>query len=122
MTAGIETLKMLKEPGVWEGMEAQGAKLMAGLGAAAQGAGIDVSVSRLGTMFGLFFNPGPVTDWDSAAASDTERFANYFRGMLAQGIYLAPSQFEAGFLSTAHGDAEIDKTIAAAERVMDGLV
>ena len=122
MTAGIETLKMLKEPGVWEGMEAQGAKLMDGLNSAARGAGIDVSVSRLGTMFGMFFNPGPVTDWDSAAASDTERFANYFRGMLAQGIYLAPSQFEAGFLSTAHGDAEIDKTIAAAETVMDGLV
>ena len=121
MTAGIETLKALKEPGVWEGMEAQGAKLMDGLGEAARGAGIDVSVSRLGTMFGLFFNPGPVTDWDSAAASDTERFGHYFRGMLEQGVYLAPSQFEAGFLSTAHGDAEIDKTIAAAEAVMSTL-
>ncbi len=121
MTAGIETLKALREPGVWDGMEAQGAKLMDGLGAAARGAGIDVSYSRLGTMFGMFFNPGPVTDWDSAAASDTERFGNYFRGMLEQGVYLAPSQFEAGFLSTAHGDVEIDKTIAAAEIVMADL-
>jgi glutamate-1-semialdehyde 2,1-aminomutase len=121
MTAGIETLKALQEPGVWDGLETQGEKLIAGLNAAAEGAGVPVTLGRLGTMFGLFFNPGPVTDWDSAAQSDTDRFARYFRGMLAQGVYVAPSQYEAGFLSTAHGDEEIGRTIAAAERVLDEI-
>jgi glutamate-1-semialdehyde 2,1-aminomutase len=118
MTAGIETLRAITEPGVWDGLEAKGAKLMQGLDAAAGEAGLPVSHSRVGTMFGLFFNEGPVTDWPSAATSDTARFGRYFQGMLEHGVYIAPSQFEAGFLSTAHGDAEIDKTIEAALAVM----
>lgn len=121
MTAGIETLRGIMEPGVWDRLDAQGAKLMAGLDAAAKAAGISVSHSRAGTMFGLFFNRGPVTNWDSAAASDTARFARYFQGMLEHGVYVAPSQFEAGFLSTAHGDAEIEKTITAAAAVMEEI-
>lgn len=118
MTAGIETLRAIMEPGVWDGLEAKGAKLMQGLDAAAGEAGLPVSHSRVGTMFGLFFNEGPVTDWPSAATSDTARFGRYFQGMLEHSVYIAPSQFEAGFLSTAHGDAEIDKTIEAAHAVM----
>jgi glutamate-1-semialdehyde 2,1-aminomutase len=72
-------------------------------------------------MFGLFFNDGPVSDWDSAARSDVDKFGRYHKGMLEEGIYLAPSQFEAGFISTAHGDGEIEATLAAAEKVFAKL-
>lgn len=121
MTAGIETLRALQEPGVWDALEATGERLMSGLAAAAKGAGISISHSRVGTMFGMFFVDGPVVDWPSASKSDTKRFGKYFQGMLEQGVYLAPSQFEAGFISTAHGNAEIDKTVQAAERVFATL-
>ena len=121
MTAGIETLRALQEPGVWDGLEATGERLMSGLAAAAKGAGIPISHSRIGTMFGMFFVDGPVVDWPSASKSDTKRFGKYFQGMLEQGVYIAPSQFEAGFISTAHGVAEIDKTIQAAERIFATL-
>ncbi|MFQ5400361.1 MAG: glutamate-1-semialdehyde 2,1-aminomutase [Anaerolineae bacterium] len=117
MAAGIETLKALQEPGVWEGLEAAGARLLEGLKAAAMRAGVPIYANRIGSMFGLFFQEGPVINWETAAQSDTARFGRYFQGMLARGVYLAPSQFEAGFLSTAHGDAEIEATIAAANTV-----
>jgi glutamate-1-semialdehyde 2,1-aminomutase len=110
MTAGIETLRVLGEPGVWEALEAAGARLEAGL----RSLGDSVQTERVGTMFGLFFSDVPVTSWPTARSSDTERFAAFHRAMLERGVYLAPSQFEAGFISTAHGDAEIDLTIAAA--------
>ncbi|MCA9932488.1 MAG: glutamate-1-semialdehyde 2,1-aminomutase [Anaerolineales bacterium] len=116
MTAGIETLKLLRQPGVWDGMEAAGAQLIAGLTEAARQAGVPVQVNRIGTMFGLFFAEEPVTNWATASKADTVRFGRYFRAMLEQGVYLAPSQFEAGFLSTAHGTAVIEATIAAAEK------
>jgi glutamate-1-semialdehyde 2,1-aminomutase len=118
MTAGIETLKILQQPGVWDGLEQAGAQLLAGLQAAAQKAGIPVTANRLGTMFGLFFQAGPVVNWDTAVQSNTKRFGQYFQAMLKNGIYLAPSQFEAGFISTAHGQTEIEATIAAAEKAM----
>lgn len=121
MTAGIETLKALQEPGVWDGLEATGGRLLSGIAAAAEAARIPISHSRVGTMFGFFFTEGPVTDWPSAAKSDTKRFGQYFQGMLEQGVYVAPSQFEAGFVSTAHGATEIDKTIQAVERVFATL-
>ena len=121
MTAGIETLKRLRDRAVWDRFEEIGDTLMAGIADAAAGAGIPISHSRVGTMFGFFFQQGPVTGWGSAAASDTERFAAYFRGMLERGVYVAPSQFEVGFLSTAHGEAEIAATIEAAEAVFAGL-
>jgi glutamate-1-semialdehyde 2,1-aminomutase len=114
MTAGIETLKGLQEPGVWDELEANGARLMAGLANAAAEAGIPVQHNRVGTMFGLFFAEEPVTNWATASKADTERFARFFRAMLAQGVYLAPSQFEAGFLSTQHGAAEVETTVRAA--------
>ena len=111
MTAGIETLRALSEPGVWDELERVGARLEAGL----RSLGGAVQVARVGTMFGLFFSDVPVTSWRTAKSADTERFAAFHRVLLDRGIYLAPSQFEAGFLSTAHGDAEVDATIAAAE-------
>ena len=73
-----------------------------------------VQVARAGTMFGMFFSDVPVTSWDTAKRADTARFAAFHRAMLDRGVYLAPSQFEAGFLSTVHGDAEIDATLEAA--------
>jgi glutamate-1-semialdehyde 2,1-aminomutase len=110
MTAGIETLRALAEPGVWDVLERAGARLEAGLRAL----GDDVEVARAGTMFGMFFADTPVSDWDQAKRADTTRFAAFHAAMLERGVYLAPSQFEAGFISTEHGDDEIDKTIDAA--------
>ena len=115
MTAGIATLKIMQRPGLWQGIEESGAKLMAGLEAIAQSANIPVQLGRIGSMFGMFFNDGPTTNWDTVATSNTERFGEYFQAMLEQGVYLAPSQFEVGFLSSAHGSKEIEATLAAAE-------
>jgi glutamate-1-semialdehyde 2,1-aminomutase len=116
MVAGIETLKTLQEPEVWELMELAGEKLMEGLSLAAAEVGVKISCSRVGTMFGFFFTEGPVINWSTAKLADTKRFAAFFQAMLEQGVYLAPSQFEAGFLSTAHGADEIKTTIVAAAR------
>lgn len=110
MTAGIETLRTLAGPGVWDGLERAGARLEAGLRSLGDG----VQVARAGTMFGMFFSDVPVTSWDVAKMADTARFAAFHAAMLDRGVYLAPSQFEAGFLSTVHGDVEIDATIEAA--------
>ncbi|MCA9923377.1 MAG: glutamate-1-semialdehyde 2,1-aminomutase [Anaerolineales bacterium] len=118
MTAGIETLKAIQEPGVWESFEARGSQLIDGLNAAAAAAGIPIQTSRLGTMFGLFFNDAPVINWDTAGRSNLERFGAYFQAMLDRGIYLAPSQYEAGFLSTAHSEGIIAATVVTAEEAM----
>jgi glutamate-1-semialdehyde 2,1-aminomutase len=117
MTAGIETLRVLARPGVWEGLERATDRLVAGLSSA----GGSVQVSSVGSMFGLFFSDRPVRGWDDARTADTERFAAFHRAMLARGVYLAPSQFEAGFVSTAHGDREIDATVDAAREALAGL-
>ncbi|MCX7839456.1 MAG: aminotransferase class III-fold pyridoxal phosphate-dependent enzyme, partial [Anaerolineae bacterium] len=115
MTAGIETLKELQSPEVWNTLETRAAKLVAGLNAAAEEARVRVVTNRVGTMFTTFFTDRPVTNWTSAKSSDTKKFGAFFRAMLERGVYLAPSQFEAAFLSTAHGDAEIETTIRAAQ-------
>jgi len=115
MCAGIETLKELSQPGVWDRLEKTTAELEQGLASAARAQGVPVCTAGIGSMFGMFFAPGPVTDWESARASDTAAFARFFRAMLEAGVYLAPSQFEAGFVSTAHGPAEIAQTLSAAE-------
>ena len=117
MTAGISTLKELQKPGVWDGLEAAVDKLTAGIGAAAEAAGVPVQQTRVGTMFATYFSEAPVRDWPTAKNSDTEVFGKFFQGMLERGVYLAPSQFEAGFMSTAHGDVEIDATVNAAQEV-----
>jgi glutamate-1-semialdehyde 2,1-aminomutase len=114
MTAGIETLRAIAEPGVWDGLERAGARLEAGLREVGDG----VQVARVGTMFGLFFADVPVRDWDMARRADTSRFAMFHAAMLERGIYLAPSQFEAGFISTVHSDVEIDATIEAAQAAL----
>lgn len=116
MTAGITTLQALKAPGIWDQLEATGQKLMTGLGAAAEEAGVKISHSRVGTMFGMFFTDQPVINWSTAKRSDTQMFGRFFQAMLENGVYIAPSQFEAGFLSTAHGNPEIEATIQAAAR------
>jgi glutamate-1-semialdehyde 2,1-aminomutase len=102
-------------------LERAGARLVSGLEAGARAAGVPLQCARVGTMFGFFFADAPVTDWASAKCSDTRRFGRFHRAMLERGIYFAPSQFEAAFLSIAHLDAEIDRTIEAAGEVFGGL-
>jgi glutamate-1-semialdehyde 2,1-aminomutase len=114
MAAGIATLKTLGQPGVWESLENASQKLVDGIGSAAKAAEIPVWQNIVGTMFSTFFTENPVRDWPTAKISNTAVFGKFFQGMLDRGVYLAPSQFEAGFMSTAHGEAEIDITINAA--------
>ncbi len=121
MTAGIATLKVLQSPTVWEHFDRVGSRLISGLQEAARQAGVPIQAQRLGSMFGMFFSAEPVSDWDSASRADTQRFAAFFRQMLEQGVYLAPSQYESGFLSTVHTEAEIDQTLAAAARAFAHL-
>ncbi len=122
MTAGIETLKLiLKEPEPGEAdasraLTLKTKKLVLGLASAAREAGVKIQAHQAGSMFSIFFNDGKVKDYASSAASDQEAFKVWFRAMLEQGIYLAPSQFETLFLSLAHTDEYIDRTIAAAEK------
>lgn len=121
MTAGIETLKALNEDGVWQQLEETGETLVSGLQKAAFEAGIPLAAARVGTMFGLYFTEDPVTNWETASRADAERFASYFRAMLENGIYIAPSQYEAGFISTAHDDSVVDATLSAAKKAFGAL-
>jgi glutamate-1-semialdehyde 2,1-aminomutase len=114
MAAGLKTMELLAAPGVYEKLEARAARLAAGLAEAAKHAEVPVTLNRVGSMSTAFFQAGPVTDYTTAKKSDTARYAKYFHAMLARGIYLAPSQYEAAFVSLAHTDAHIDRTIAAA--------
>lgn len=115
MAAGIATLKVLGQPGVWQNLEKSTQKLARGIGKAANEAGIPVWQNSIGTMFATFFTENPVKGWPSAKLSDTEVFGKFFMGMLERGVYLAPSQFESGFMSTAHTEAEIQATLHAVE-------
>ncbi|HET6420821.1 MAG TPA: glutamate-1-semialdehyde 2,1-aminomutase [Geobacteraceae bacterium] len=119
MTAGIETLKLLRENGFYDKLEDKSSRLAEGLAGAAAKTGRPVYCTRVGSMFCMFFSEKEVRDWTTAAASDTAAFARYFRAMLEQGIYLAPSQFETAFISIAHSDEDIERTIAAAERALN---
>jgi glutamate-1-semialdehyde 2,1-aminomutase len=116
MAAGIAQLKHLREKKgeIYPRLEALSAKLVEGVAAAAKEAGITLCFNRVGSMFTWFFTEGPVTDWDSASKSDPAAFGKFFRGMLDAGIYLPPSQFEAAFLSSAHSEEGVQKTVAAA--------
>jgi len=122
MTAGLATLKALKEPGVFEEIEQKAAKLCEGLKAAAEEEGIAVKTTRVGSMFGLFFSDQDIIDFDSVDSCDLGKFTKYFNTMLKEGIYFAPSQFEAGFMSLAHTDKDIEHTIAAAKKAFSQLV
>jgi len=121
MAAGIATLDALEDDAVYEHLEKIGRLLESGLRDAARKAGLPVQVYRVGSMFGLFFTGDEVTDYSKAAAADKERFVRYFHVMLKRGIYLAPSPFEAGFLSAAHTVEEIERTVAAAEETFRSL-
>jgi glutamate-1-semialdehyde 2,1-aminomutase len=113
VTAGIETLRLLRQPGVYERLETKARELYDGVEDAAKRAGVPIYSTRVGSMFCTFFTTQPVTDYASASTSDISRFRRYFHALLDAGIYVAPSQFEAGFVSTAHTDDDIERTIAA---------
>ncbi len=121
MTAGIETLKLLQGKGFYQRLEEKSAYLANGIAQAARDACYPIYSTRVGSMVCAFFTKGEVRDWDTAAACDTKAFAKYFRAMLEQGIYLAPSQFETAFVSIAHTDDDLDRTIAAARTAFKSL-
>ncbi|WP_455244882.1 glutamate-1-semialdehyde 2,1-aminomutase [Petrachloros mirabilis] len=114
VSAGLATLKQLRVKGIYKKLDDRAASLAKGIGKAAKKFGITLTQTRVGSMLTSFFTPGPVVDWNSAKLSDTKRYGQFFHQMLDQGIYLAPSQFEAAFLSTAHTGADIERTIRAA--------
>lgn len=121
MNAGLATLKLLQRPGTYQELQAKTLRLAKGLKQLAQEAGLPIWVNAIGAMFSAFFTEVPVRDYASACTSDVERFAKFFRGMLERGIYLAPSQFEAVFLSTVHTEADIDQTLEQARSVLKTL-
>ena len=121
MAAGIATLKALQVPGFYEDLDAKTEKLVAGFKSAAADAGIGFCAGHMGSMGGFFFTPGPVRNFNEAKESNLEHFSAFYRGMRQRGIYLAPSQFEAFFVSSAHTDKDIDATISAAADVMKDL-
>lgn len=114
MSAGIQMLRKLQKPGLYEELERKAARLSEGIASAASDAGIPAASNRVGGMLTMFFTGQEVTDYASAKTSDTALYARYFRAMLERGVYFAPSQFEAGFVSAAHRDSDIERTIEAA--------
>lgn len=117
MTAGIKTLEILDRPGAYEHLQKVTKRLIDGIIAAARENGHAITGGNISGMFGFFFMDGPVSSFEDALKSDTAKFGRFHRGMLEEGVYLAPSQFEAGFTSLAHTEADIDATIEAARRV-----
>ena len=118
VSAGIATLTELQKPGVFKKLEEMAERLTEGLTKAFQAAEIPSSINRVGSMFTGFFNDGPVTTLEDAEGSDTEMYGRYFHAMQENGVYIAPSQFEAGFVSTAHTEADIDATVTKASEVL----
>jgi len=122
MAAGLSTLKQLQVPNFHQDLSDKAAKLVAGLQTRADAANIPFTTNQVGGMFGMFFtDEKQVSQFDQVVACDQERFKKFFHGMLEQGIYLAPSSYEAGFISIAHGDAEIQATLDAAEKIFATL-
>ncbi len=121
MAAGLAMLELIQAPGFYDALTARTVQLTDGILGAARDAGVPFSVNRVGAMFGLFFTNDTVETYTQATAADVGRFNRFFHGMLDRGIYLAPSAFEAGFLSSAHGDAEIEATVDAARAVFATL-
>ncbi|MEH2110344.1 glutamate-1-semialdehyde 2,1-aminomutase [Nostoc sp.] len=121
MTAGIKTLELLQKPGTYESLERITKKLADGLLQIAKETGHAVCGGQISAMFGLFFTSGPVHNYEDAKKSDTAKFGRFHRGMLERGVYLAPSQFEAGFTSFAHTEEDIEQTLAVARDVMSSL-
>lgn len=121
MTAGLKTLEILSRPGFHDELEIKTQRLVAGMLDAARDAGVAMTANQVPGMFGLFFTSDTVTDYAQATQCDLAAFKRFFHGMLDAGIYLAPSAFEAGFISSAHSDADIDETIATAAKVLKNL-
>ena len=121
MAAGLAALDALQSSDAWNRLEAVGSELEQGMGGVAKAAQIPMQFQRIGSMFCGYFTEHPVWNLADAMRSDRTRFARFFHGMLDRGVYLAPSQFEAGFISTAHTSAEIEATIRAAEAVLKTL-
>jgi glutamate-1-semialdehyde 2,1-aminomutase len=117
----VAAIKELSSTNAYAALEESGAALESGMKAAAQSAKIPVQFNRIGSMFCAYFTGQPVHNLADAMKSDRARFSKFFHGMLREGVYLAPSQFEAGFISTAHSAADIDKTVGAAARVLKSL-
>jgi glutamate-1-semialdehyde 2,1-aminomutase len=113
MSAGIASLDLLAAPGFYDSLDARAKRLGDGIAAALEETGAPATAVRVGSLLTLFFSREPVTDYTAAKKCDTRRFAEFFRGMLDRGIFIAPSQFEALFVSTAHTDADIDHTLSA---------
>ena len=122
VSAGIATLTELQKPGVFKKLEEMAERLTEGLTKAFQAAEIPSSINRVGSMFTGFFNDGPVTTLEDAEGSDTEMYGRYFHAMQENGVYIAPSQFEAGFVSTAHTEADIDATVTKASEALRTLL
>jgi glutamate-1-semialdehyde 2,1-aminomutase len=122
MTAGIETLSILKESKVYDELERKSSHLAKGITEAASETGVDIQLPRLGSMFTVFFTKDIVTDYETATKADTKLYAKFFHQMLAQGIYLPPSQFEATFVSSAHTHKDIQVTVEAAARAFHSLL
>jgi glutamate-1-semialdehyde 2,1-aminomutase len=121
VAAGLETLELLSKPGVYQRLEELGARLESGLREAVAAARVPACLNRVGSMWTLFCGVTAVRDARSARSADTDMFARWFRGMLEEGIYLPPAQFEAAFISLAHTEADIDGTVRAAHKVLSGL-
>ncbi|HET8701118.1 MAG TPA: aminotransferase class III-fold pyridoxal phosphate-dependent enzyme, partial [Nitrococcus sp.] len=122
MTAGLATLDVLTRPRAFDGAVAAARGLVDGLRERASAAGVPFTTNQIGTMFGLFFTEAEaVTNFRQVAECDAQRFKRFFHSLLDQGVYLAPSAFEAGFLSTVHDTQAIDHTLAAAERAFASL-
>jgi glutamate-1-semialdehyde 2,1-aminomutase len=121
MAAGIATLRELiaQKDAIYPALEKTTAAIADGVAAIAHEAGVALTVNRVGSMFTWFFTPNAVTDFTSAAASDTEAFGRFHRAMMEDGIWLPPSQFEAAFVSTAHNEAEVEATLWVAREAMD---
>jgi glutamate-1-semialdehyde 2,1-aminomutase len=121
MRAGIATLDILASPGIQDGLATTARETSLALAQEAERAGINLQTASIGSMFGFFFSAHQVRDWDSASLCDRKRYAAFFHAMLDRGIYLAPSTFEAGFVSTAHGEPELDEFRAAAAQAFASL-
>jgi glutamate-1-semialdehyde 2,1-aminomutase len=122
MAAGIAALQSLQKPGVYEALERRSVMLAEGMAAAAKRRGVPVYSTRVASMMTTFFTSQKVTDYVSAKTSDAQAYARWFRAMLEQGVYFAPSQFEAGFVSLAHTDEDLESTVAAADKAFQELV
>jgi glutamate-1-semialdehyde 2,1-aminomutase len=121
MSAGIATLRQLTAPGLYEGIKQNAERLVAGLRRALSETSISAQVNAFGSLATIFFTEAPVRNYTDAKRSDTKRYARFFREMLDRGIFLAPSQFEAAFVSAAHTAEDIDRTLAAARESLQTI-